>query len=123
MIDNIDLIRTLVRLYHDSIIDLLPDIVHTDRIRLLVSDSDNIRMIAGLSLTAGVTGIARLRSPLFTQKRHCEKICQHLLSGAPLSVHNVCVGYLIHLYRILDIINNVFVAYHIFKASHVAFPL
>ena len=123
MINDIHLIRPLVRLYHNGIIDLFSDIIHTDRVGLLMRHPDNIRVIAALCLTAGMTGVARIRPSLFTQQRCRKQIRQQLLAGSALSVQYIRMRYLIFLYRTPDIIDNILVAYHILKASHVVFPL
>ena len=83
---NINLIWSLIRLDLNIVIQLCTNVIHTDRIRLLMLHPDYIRMIATICLFAGMTLVTRRTSLFLTKQRLCKKRCQHLLTRTTFSV-------------------------------------
>ena len=118
---NIDLIFAAVWLDHNIIVDLLSDVINTDRIWFFVCHPDNIRLIircclfAGLALSACVSVFI----PVLTLQAHSEQICQKSFSGTFFPIQNICMGNFICFYCIFDILYNIFMSNYIFKTAHI----
>lgn len=67
-IHNIDLVIAAVGPYHNSIIDLLPDIIHANAGRLLMGHMDQVRMVPRQHLPAGMTLHTGICGALLTKK-------------------------------------------------------
>ena len=61
--NNVDLIRTAVRLDIHIMDNLFTHLINTDAARLLMSHCDDIRMILADHLLTGITGHTRFRFP------------------------------------------------------------
>ena len=79
--DDIDLILTAVRADHDIVIYLHTDIVHADRIGLLVGNPDNIRLVAAESLSArlALPACISVFVPVLALKAHSKQIGKQFL--------------------------------------------
>ena len=106
--DDINLVRTAVRLDGHIIVDLGTDVVYTDGVGLFMYQPDNIRLILReclLTGTAFLTGLNPLTAVLlFTLQRHGKELCYKFFSRTALAVDNICMGNFSQTDRILQML-------------------
>ena len=80
IIYNIDLVRAFIRLDTYVVNQLIPDLVDSNRIRLLMGDVYDIGMVLIQSFLTGCTFHARLDSVFLALQRHSKQRSQQLLA-------------------------------------------
>ena len=85
LVHNVDLVGAAVGLHLNGIVDLPPHIVHADAGRFLMGHVDQVRMVPGHHLLAGVALAARVRLPLLAEQGQGECVRQGLLAHPRLA--------------------------------------
>ena len=116
--NDINLIRTAVRLDIHITHNLVTHLVNADASRLLMSYCNDIRMILADHLLTGITSHTRFRLSRFALQRCRKSPRTKLLAGSRFPCKNIRVGYLTCLYRILQMPDYIVMADDVMKSCH-----